>query len=325
MIVVTGGAGFIGSAVVWRLNREGIDDIVVVDNLGATEKWKNLVNCTYREYLHKDCFIAMVREDRAPFPATAIVHMGACSSTTERNADYLMENNYRYTKILAQWAADRDIPFIYASSAASYGNGDQGFNDDDKLITTLKPTNMYGYSKHLFDCWMLSQNLERTIVGLKFFNVFGPNEYHKGDMRSVVHKAFCQIRREGAVRLFKSYRGDYGDGGQMRDFIYVKDCAEVIWWFLENRRATGIFNVGTGTARTWNDLAAAVFDAMGRKRQIDYSDMPESVRPHYQYFTEAAMDKLRKAGYDKPFYSLEEAVEEYVRRYLSAIDPYLER
>ena len=316
MIVVTGGAGFIGSAVAWKLNAEGIDDIVIVDSLGTSVKWKNLVNRRFADYLDKDDFLELVLDDAVPFDVDAVIHMGACSSTSETDADYLIENNYRYTAQLAGWAVGRNIRFIYASSAATYGDGSMGFSDDDGVTITLRPINMYGYSKQLFDLWALRNGLGTKIAGIKFFNVFGPNEYHKGDMRSVVHKSFGQIRETGKVKLFKSHRPDFHDGEQKRDFIYVKDCAEVIWWLLNNSEVTGIFNLGTGRARTWNALTKAVFSAMGIDPEIEYIDMPESVRQHYQYFTEAKMDKLLSTGCPLRTMSLEDAVSDYVRNYL---------
>ncbi|MCD6152992.1 MAG: ADP-glyceromanno-heptose 6-epimerase [Syntrophobacterales bacterium] len=317
MIVVTGGAGFIGSAVVWKLNSEGIDNIVIVDHLGTSDKWKNLVNRKYADYFNKDDFIKMVCEDRAPFEVDGIIHMGACSSTTERDADYLMENNYRYTRKLAEWAVKKNIRFIYASSAATYGDGTLGFSDDDHVSKTLQPINMYGYSKQVFDLWVLRNQLEQKVAGIKFFNVFGPNEYHKGNMRSVIHKSFRQIKETGKIRLFKSHKPEYRDGEQKRDFVYVKDCIEVVWWLLQNREVNGIFNLGTGQARTWNDLARAVFAAMDRQPEIEYCEMPESIRGQYQYFTEAQMDKLRSAGYTIPVKSLEDAISDYVVNYLA--------
>ncbi|HQJ31043.1 MAG TPA: ADP-glyceromanno-heptose 6-epimerase, partial [Syntrophales bacterium] len=292
MIVVTGGAGFIGSAFIWKLNREGNEDIVVVDRLGTSEKWKNLVNLRYIEYIHKDDFLQMIYADQVPFTVRAVIHMGACSSTTERDADYLWRNNYLYSCRLADWCVRNGIRFIYASSAATYGDGARGFSDDDTVTPTLRPINMYGYSKQVFDLWVRKRGLEKSVTGLKFFNVFGPNEYHKGEMRSVVHKAFGQIREAGRVGLFKSYRPDYPDGGQRRDFVYVKDCVEVLWWLLRNGDVNGIFNVGTGKSRTWNDLMRAVFQALALPVRIDYIDMPPGLEEQYQYFTEAKMDKL---------------------------------
>lgn len=323
MIVVTGGAGFIGSAFVWKLNEEGIDDILIVDNLGTSEKWKNLVRRRFNDYLHKESFLEMVLADKVPFQVGAVVHMGACSSTTERNAEYLMRNNYLYSRALAVWAMKNQVRFIYASSAATYGDGSLGFSDDDAVTPTLRPINMYGYSKQLFDTGILKNDLQKSVTGIKFFNVFGPNEYHKEDMRSVIHKAFGQIRDRGQVRLFKSHRPEYPDGGQLRDFVYVKDCVEVLWWFYRNPGAAGIYNLGTGKARTWNDLVKAVFSAAGKEVRIEYIDMPEAIRGQYQYFTEAKMDKLRAAGCPVSFRSLEEAIRDYVVNHLQQKDPHL--
>jgi ADP-L-glycero-D-manno-heptose 6-epimerase len=323
MIVVTGGAGFIGSAFVWRLNQEGIDDIVIIDSLGTDDKWKNLVNLRFADYIHKDDFLRMICDDAVPFEVSAVVHMGACSSTTERDADYLWKNNFLYTKTLAEWALKHGVRFIYASSAATYGDGTKGFSDDHGTINEFKPINMYGYSKQLFDLWALKNHVENKIAGIKFFNVFGPNEYHKADMTSVIFKAFHQIKETGKVCLFKSYQPKYPDGGQLRDFVYVKDCIDVMWWLFNNPAANGIFNLGTGKARTWNDLIKAVFVAMGIKTNIEYIEMPESLRNQYQYFTEAKMDKLKAAGCPVAFSSLEDSVRDYVVNYLQKPDPHL--
>ncbi|HOM69977.1 MAG TPA: ADP-glyceromanno-heptose 6-epimerase [Smithellaceae bacterium] len=323
MIIVTGGAGFIGSAFVWRLNREGIKDIIIVDQLGTDDKWKNLVGLTFTDYIHKNEFIEMVIADEVPFEVSSVVHMGACSSTTERDADYLWENNYLYSRKVADWALRHNARFIYASSAATYGDGSSGFSDDHEIISRLKPSNMYGYSKQVFDLWVLKNKLEKKMAGIKFFNVYGPNEYHKGDMVSVIYKAFHQIQETGKVCLFKSYKKEYPNGGQMRDFIYVKDCVNVMWWLLENPSVNGIYNLGTGRARTWNDLIAAVFSSMGRKTNIQYIEMPESLRNQYQYFTQAQMDKLKKTGCHVNFSSLEDSVRDYVTNYLQNADPYL--
>ncbi|HNQ18182.1 MAG TPA: ADP-glyceromanno-heptose 6-epimerase [Smithellaceae bacterium] len=323
MIIVTGGAGFIGSAFVWRLNREGIRDIIIVDQLGTDDKWKNLVGLTFTDYIHKNEFIEMVIADEVPFEVSSVVHMGACSSTTERDADYLWENNYLYSRKVADWALRHNARFIYASSAATYGDGSSGFSDDHEIISRLKPSNMYGYSKQVFDLWVLKNKLEKKMAGIKFFNVYGPNEYHKGDMVSVIYKAFHQIQETGKVCLFKSYKKEYPNGGQMRDFIYVKDCVNVMWWLLENPSVNGIYNLGTGRARTWNDLIAAVFSSMGRKTNIQYIEMPESLRNQYQYFTQAQMDKLKKTGCHVNFSSLEDSVRDYVTNYLQNADPYL--
>lgn len=323
MIIVTGGAGFIGSAFVWKLNQEGIEDIVIVDRLGTTDKWKNLVNLRFVNYIHKDDFFEMIYNDTLSFEVEAIIHMGACSSTTERDADYLWQNNFVYTGQLAEWAIERNIRFIYASSAATYGDGKQGFPDDHSKINTLKPINMYGYSKQVFDLRVLKHSWEEKIAGIKFFNVFGPNEYHKSDMTSVIFKAFHQIKETGKVRLFKSYKPEYRDGGQMRDFVYVKDCINVLWWLYKNQDVNGIFNLGTGKARTWNDLISSVFTAMVTKQRIEYMEMPEGLRNQYQYFTQAEMDKLKSAGCPVNFSSLEDSVRDYVVNYLQKEDPHL--
>ena len=323
MIIVTGGAGFIGSVFVWKLNEEGVDDILIVDELGESEKWKNLVKRRFSDYLHKESFLEMVLADKVPFQVKTVVHLGANSSTTERDAEHLMRNNYLYSRALAVWAVRNDVRFVYASSAATYGDGSQGFSDDDAVTRTLRPINMYGYSKHLFDLGILKNDLGEKVAGVKFFNVFGPNEYHKGNMRSVVHKAFGDIREAGKVRLFKSYKPDYPDGGQMRDFIYVKDCVDVLWWLCRNPGVGGIFNLGTGVARTWNDLVRAVFSALDMEPRIEYVEMPEGLRDQYQYFTEAPMEKLRAAGYRAEFRSLEEGARDYVVNYLRQKDPYL--
>lgn len=323
MYIVTGGAGFIGSAMVWKLNQMGIDDILIVDNLGESDKWKNLVNLRYEDYIHKNQFYKLILEGEDPFETEAVIHMGACSSTTELDADYLMENNYRYTQMLCRFCLNHKARFITASSAATYGDGELGFDDDHKLAEKLKPLNMYGYSKQLFDLWALRAGIMDSLVSLKFFNVFGPNEYHKGDMKSVICKAFKQIGETGEMKLFRSHRPDYENGGQMRDFVYIKDCVDVIWWFLENPEKGGIYNIGTGNARQWNELARAVFAAMDVEPKIGYIDMPESIRDKYQYFTQANMSKLKAAGYEKEFTSLEDAAKDYVRNYLAQNDPYL--
>ena len=316
MIIVTGGAGFIGSALIAELNRRQISDILVVDELGSDQKWKNLRNLSFADYVEKDDFLELVIEDRLDSPVDVVFHLGACSDTTEANASYLVKNNYEYTKLLAQWATDADIRFIYASSAATYGDGSAGFSDDEAKIEVLRPLNMYGYSKHLFDMWARRAGLLSKIVGLKYFNVFGPNEYHKGDMMSFVVKAFEQIKTTGKVRLFKSYQPEYADGEQVRDFLYVKDAVNMTLFFFDNPYINGIFNIGSGETRTWNDLVIAVFVGMGGKPNIEYIEMPPSIRSQYQYFTQADLSKLRKAGYSKQTTPLEDAIRDYIQNYL---------
>jgi ADP-L-glycero-D-manno-heptose 6-epimerase len=316
MIVVTGGAGFIGSAIVWRLNQLGKDNILVVDELAEDEKWKNLVGLNFTDYLDKDNFIEKIIDGDPDLDIEAIIHMGACSSTTEKDAGYLMHNNFKYTQELAKYCLGNNVRFIYASSAATYGNGEQGYDDNENELDALRPMNMYGYSKQLFDLWAKKNNLLDKIVGLKFFNVYGPNEFHKGDMRSVVHKAYGQIKETGKVNLFKSYKKDYEDGEQMRDFIYVKDAVDMTLFFLENKDKNGIFNIGTGNARTWNDLVTIIFKSLNKQANVEYIEMPESIRDKYQYFTQANLHKLFDAGYDQPITSLEDGINDYVKNYL---------
>ena len=316
MIVVTGGAGFIGSAIIASLNSRKITDILVVDQLGTDEKWKNLRNLVYTDYMEKTDLLETIIEDKLDRPVEAVFHLGACSDTTETDASYLLKNNYEYTKLLAQWATSNEIRFIYASSAATYGDGEAGFKDDEGSLEILRPLNMYGYSKHMFDLWAQRTGLLNRIVGLKYFNVFGPNEYHKGHMSSFIIKAFEQINAGGTVRLFKSYENDYADGEQVRDFVYVKDAVEMTLFFLDNPNLGGLYNIGTGRARTWNDLVTAVFAAMGKEPKIEYIDMPDSIRNQYQYFTRAEISKLREAGYEKEITSLEDAIKDYVQNYL---------
>ena len=322
MIIVTGGAGFIGSALIAALNKRQITDILVVDELGTDQKWKNLCNLSFADYVEKDDFFEMVIADKLNSSLEAVFHLGACSDTTETNASYLIKNNYEYSKLLAQWAKADNVRFIYASSAATYGDGSDGFKDDQENIDILRPLNMYGYSKQLFDLWARRAGLLKNIAGLKYFNVFGPNEYHKADMRSFVVKAFEQISSTGIVRLFKSYKPEYADGEQLRDFIYVKDAVEMTLFFYDNPQISGLFNLGTGKARSWNDLVKAVFAAMNKKPNIEYIEMPESIRNQYQYYTEADTTSLRKAGYDKESTSLEDAIKDYIQNYLRK-DKYL--
>lgn len=322
MIVVTGGAGFIGSNIVAKLNELGNDNIIIVDHLSDKDKWKNLSGLKFTDIYHKDKFYNLMLEENVPFNIDTVFHMGACSSTTEKDADYLLQNNYKYSLELVKYCMPRRAHFIYASSAATYGNGSAGY-DDKTEISNFRPLNMYGFSKHLFDLWLHKMKINQKVVGLKFFNVYGPNEYHKEDMRSVIHKAFEQINETGKVKLFKSYNSDYKDGEQKRDFIYVKDAVDMAVSFYENKEIFGLFNVGTGTARTWNDLVTSVFKAMGKPVNIEYIEMPEYLKKKYQYFTEAAMESVKNIGFNKPFTSLENGVDDYVKNYLIKDEPYL--
>ena len=316
MIIITGGAGFIGSAIVAQLNSRGVNDILIVDILGDDEKWKNLRKLSYVDYVEADDFLDMLTAGEVDWPVEAVFHMGACSDTTEQNCTYLVNNNYEFSKLVANWAVEAGARFIYASSAATYGDGSKGFADDEKKLSELVPLNMYGYSKHMFDMWAKRAGLLDKIVGLKYFNVFGPNEYHKADMRSFVIKAFEQINSRGSVGLFKSYLDEYADGEQQRDFLYIKDAVDMTLFFMDNPKVNGIFNIGTAKARTWNDLVTATFAAMGKEANIEYIEMPEILRSKYQYFTQADISKLRKAGYAKELTSLEDAIKDYVQNYL---------
>lgn len=311
-IIVTGGAGFIGSSLIWRLNQLGIDEILVVDRLDESEKWKNLVPLRFADYLDADDFL----DDLGDFSdAKAIFHLGACSSTTERDSDYLIRNNYQYTKDLAEFAVANHIRFVYASSAATYGDGSAGMADGFEDLNKLRPLNMYGYSKHLFDQHAARNGMFEKIVGLKYFNVFGPNEDHKGDMRSLVSKAFAEISQNGSLALFRSHDPRYRDGEFGRDFVYVKDAVDMTLFFLDNKIG-GLFNVGSGTAATWNSLAHAIFAAMGRNPVIEYIDMPVQLQGKYQYHTEADLTRIREAGYENAVTPLAEAVTDYVQNYL---------
>jgi len=317
-ILVTGGAGFIGSALVWRLNTLGYENILVADRLATTGKWSNLVALKYADYIDADVLREEWQQGSDRLADVGLVlHMGACSATTEQDSGYLMRNNYEYTRDLCLWALKRGARFVYASSAATYGDGAQGMSDRLEDLSCLRPLNMYGYSKHLFDCWAKREGLLDQIVGLKFFNVFGPNENHKGDMRSVVNKAFDQIKAEGKVKLFKSHHPDYEDGRQMRDFLYVKDCVDMALFLVGEKDAGGLYNLGSGKARPWVDLVGAIFAAMDKPPRIEFVEMPEALRDRYQYFTEADIGRLREAGYGAELHPLEEAVRDYVTSYLA--------
>lgn len=311
-IIVTGGAGFIGSALTWRLNELGYDDILIVDRLDESESWKNLVPLRFADYVSKWEFI----ENLDKFAGVeTILHMGACSSTTETNAKYMMHNNYQYTRDVAAWSVANNVRFIYASSAATYGDGSAGMADGTDELEKLRPLNVYGYSKHLFDKFAARNGMFEKIVGLKYFNVFGPNEDHKGDMRSLVNKAFGQIRDTGRLQLFKSASPDYSDGEFGRDFVYVKDAVEMTLHFMENRIG-GLFNVGSGAMNTWNALADAIFAALGREKNVEFVEMPLHLRTKYQYHTQADLTRIRAAGYTSEPTPLDKAVADYVQNYL---------
>jgi ADP-L-glycero-D-manno-heptose 6-epimerase len=313
-ILVTGAAGLIGSAVVWALNRRGQDRIIAVDRLDTSEKWRNLVPLRFDDYLEAEALpqkieLGLLNDVRS------IVHLGACSSTTEKDGRYLIENNFNYTKMLAEWSLERGIRFAYASSAATYG-ALEGRLAESADIRTLRPLNMYGYSKQLFDVHAMTRGYLNRIVGLKYFNVFGPNEDHKGDMRSVVNKAFGQIMETGRVRLFKSYRPEFADGEQRRDFLYVKDAVDMTLHLVDTPSATGLFNIGSGESHTWRELVSGVFQALDRPVHIEIIEMPAELRAKYQYSTEASIDRVRSTGYTAPITPLADAVRDYVTGYL---------
>jgi ADP-L-glycero-D-manno-heptose 6-epimerase len=326
-ILVTGGGGFIGSNIAGTLADHTDYRVVVADEFGETEKWRNLANHAIYEIISPGEIFYWLESNKDTLDA--IVHMGAISSTTERDVDRLLANNFALSRSLWNWAATNKKRFIYASSAATYGNGDSGFKDELGLdyLTGLTPMNAYGWSKQLFDQFVsVATSSKETVpgqwVGLKFFNVYGPNEYHKHDQSSVIYQIFPHAEHGRPVKLFRSYNDKYADGGQLRDFIYVKDCVKVVAWLLANPQVNGLFNVGTGKARSFEDLARATFTALGKEPSIQYIDMPEQIRPNYQYFTEASMEKLRAAGYTDQFYSLEDGVADYVQNYLAKPDHY---
>jgi len=332
MIIVTGGAGFIGSNLIAALNKRDINDILVVDQLGIDTKWKNMLDLKFADYIESDDFLDMALEGEFNESVKSVFHLGACTDTTETDVPYLIKNNYEYTKLLASWAVENNIRFIYASSAATYGDGSKGFSDNEDKLGELVPLNMYGYSKQLFDLWakragLLNKiqlfdlwakraGLLNKIAGLKYFNVFGPNEYHKADMRSFILKAYEQITADGKVRLFKSENPEYTNGEYKRDFVYVKDAVDMTLFFMDNPQVNGIYNIGTGKARTWNDMVKAVFAAMDKKPKTEFIPMPDELKNQYQYFTQAEMEKLTNTGYSNPTTPLEKAIEDYICNYL---------
>ncbi|MFH1074847.1 MAG: ADP-glyceromanno-heptose 6-epimerase [Candidatus Firestonebacteria bacterium] len=308
-IIVTGAAGFIGSCIIRKLNDEGINNILAVDQSDNPMKWKNLEGKKIEDYADKDELVSLLPK----YGPDAIIHMGACSSTMQMDVKFLRKNNFEYSKTLAEYSLKNKVPFLYASSAATYGDGSSGYSDEDKSTLIQKPLNPYGKSKQMFDLWLLKNKLQNKVTGFKFFNVFGPNEYHKAGMMSLMCKAYAGVVAGKPMRLFKSYKAGYADGEQMRDFIYVKDAVDIVYYFLTHPKKRGIFNVGTGKARSWNDVAKALFSAAGKKPKIKYIEMPMIIRDKYQYFTEADMTKLRRAGCKHKFLSHESAIKDYAK------------
>jgi ADP-L-glycero-D-manno-heptose 6-epimerase len=327
MIVVTGGGGFIGSVLAGQLNDSGHADLVIVDRFGSGDKWRNIAKRDFFEIVAVDGLLPWL--DKFGDQVEAIFHLGANSSTTANDADEVIASNLNYSVALWRWCTTHGKPLIYASSAATYGDGSRGFDDagNRAALKRLRPMNLYGWSKHAFDLWAMREAEQGRApphwVGLKFFNVFGPNEYHKGDMMSLVAKNYRKVATGETIRLFKSHRPDYADGEQRRDFVYAKDCAAAMLWLWHQGRENGIFNLGTGNARSFLDLLKALGAACGREPDIEFVDMPSEIRPNYQYFTEAKMDRLRAAGYNAPFTSVEDSVRDYVTAHLSQADPYL--
>ena len=317
-VLITGGAGFIGSALLWDLNQRGYERVVVSDRLRENEKWRNLVPLRFEDYVEAEDLIPFL-ERGALGEFDLVLHLGACSSTTETDATYLLRNNYEFSKELAGWAVDQGARFVYASSAATYGLGEAGMSDEDssfEALSALRPLNMYGYSKLLFDKWLAQQKLMDRVVGLRYFNIYGPNEAHKGDMRSVVAKAVPQVLDTGRIRLFRSHHPDYADGEQLRDFLYVKDATAMTLHLATHPSAAGFYNIGSGAASSWVEVARALFAAMGREPKIEFIDMPEHLRAKYQYFTQADVGRLKRTGYDREATPLEDAVKDYVQNYL---------
>jgi len=327
MYVVTGGAGFIGSNIVWALEQGGLGKVIVCDRLGEGDKWRNIANRDLADIVAPDDVFEFLEDNASN--VEAVIHMGAISSTTETDADLIINNNFHMSVHLWHWCTQHRVRFIYASSAATYGDGGQGFDDDGSVaaLSGLRPLNAYGWSKHLFDRRVARMNADQEPrppqwAGLKFFNVYGPNEYHKDRMRSVVSQVYPNARDGKPAVLYKSHHPDYPDGGQLRDFVWIGDCIDIIVWLLATPNVNGLFNCGTGKARSFEDLTKAVFGALGKKPDITYIDTPVEIRAKYQYFTEAKMDRLHAAGYDKPFTALEDGVEEYVKSFLDADDPF---
>ena len=327
MILVTGGAGFIGSNLVAGLLEAGDGPVAVSDRLGQEEKWRNLAKCDLEALIAPEGLTDFLRvhSKRVQF----VYHLGAVTSTTERDADLIAETNLRLSQGIWTWCAEHGVPLVYASSAATYGDGEAGFQDraDPAALARLRPLNPYAWSKHAFDRWAVRHALTDEKkppqwVGLKFFNVYGPNEYHKDEMRSVVCKAYPRAAAGKSATLFRSHQPDYDDGGQRRDFVHVRNCVSVMIWLRAHHEVNGLFNIGTGRAQSWLELMGTLYRAVGKKLTIDWIDITEPLRDRYQYFTQADLNALRNAGYEEPFMTVEEGVEDYVRRYLATDDPY---
>lgn len=315
VIAITGAAGFIGSCFTAHLNSLGFEQLILVDDFSDQRKVFNLQGKKYLHKVHREQFADWCKTH--PDTIKYVFHLGARTDTTEPDFEIFRKLNLEYSKSIWEYCVAQNIPLVYASSAATYGKGEQGYKDDESIIPDLKPLNAYGISKNEFDIWALEQKRQPPFwAGLKFFNVYGPNEYHKGRMASVVFHAYQQIKERGYIKLFRSHNPEYKDGGQLRDFIYVKDLLQVATWLMEKQPASGIYNLGTGKARTFNDLANALFHILKSTGKIEYIDTPEDIRENYQYYTQADMDKLRAAGYDKEFYSLEAGIGDYLKHYL---------
>ncbi|MCD6460697.1 ADP-glyceromanno-heptose 6-epimerase [bacterium] len=322
MILITGAAGFIGSVMACRLNRRRRNDLILCDNFMNTDKWKNVVGLKFVELIAPADLFDFLRTDKKAGKIEAVIHMGACSDTTESDVDYLMDNNVRFSIELCRWAVAQGSRFLYASSGAVYGNGNLGFSDSDELTPKLRPLNAYGFSKWVFDMWVLENGFIDKVAGLRFFNVFGPNEYHKGNMASVVFRAFALAQQEGRVRLFESHNDKYGHGDQERDFIYIDELLDTFFYLFDNKKINGIFNIGTGRTHTFRQLAISLLEALGKPENIEYFPMPEDIRDRYQYHTKADMGKLRSAGYPEQDDRFAEYVKKYVRSYLLSGNKY---